>query len=214
MRLELEALRTLCNMHFRWFGYQLKHVIIYLHGFLSSPQSVKAQQTRDFAQLHYPELEFVVPQLPPYPLLTVQLLDELVARYQGCSFGFIGSSLGGYLSTYLLEKHQGKAVLINPAVQPYKLLADYFGHHLNPYTHEEFTLEAIHTQQLAAIDTPVLEHPENYWVLLQTGDETLDYRLAEQKYQGAKLTIEQGGDHSFQHYPRFLADIFRFLLQE
>jgi len=192
----------------------MQQVIIYLHGFLSSPQSVKAQQTLDFARRHYPQLEFVVPQLPPYPLSTIELLDELVTRYQGYRLGFIGSSLGGYLSTYLLEKYQGRAVLINPAVQPYKLLADYLGHHVNPYTHEEFTLEGIHTEQLAGIDTPVLEHPENYWVLLQTGDETLDYRLAEQKYQGAKLTIEQGGDHSFQDYQRFLADIFRFLLQE
>jgi predicted esterase YcpF (UPF0227 family) len=192
----------------------VQNVIIYLHGFLSSPQSVKAQQTKAFAAEHYPLVDFVLPQLPPYPLPTVELLDELVARYQGCKLCFIGSSLGGYLSTYLLEKYQGRAVLINPAVQPYKLLADYLGSHINPYTDEGFTLEAIHTEQLAAIDNPVLAEPQSYWVLLQTGDETLDYRLAEQKYQGARLTIEQGGDHSFQDYPRFLADIFRFLLQE
>ena len=192
----------------------MKNVIIYLHGFLSSPRSVKAQQTLDFAQVNFPQVEFVVPQLPAHPLPTVQLLDELVARYQGYRLSFIGSSLGGYLATYLLEKYQGRAVLINPAVQPYTLLADYLGDHLNPYTQEAFTLEGIHTRQLAGIDTPALAHPENYWVLLQTADETLDYRLAEQKYQGAKLTIEQGGDHSFQYYRRFLADIFRFLLQE
>ncbi|MFT4993434.1 MAG: putative esterase YcpF (UPF0227 family) [Paraglaciecola sp.] len=192
----------------------MKNVIIYLHGFLSSPQSVKAQQTLDFAQMHFPQVECVIPQLPPYPVPTIQLLDQLIDQYQGCRVGFIGSSLGGYLSTYLREKYQGKAVLINPAVQPYTLLADYLGPHVNPYTQEAFTLEDIHTLQLADIDSPVLTCPENYWVLLQTGDETLDYRLAEQKYRQAKLTIEPGGDHSFQNYPRFLVDIFRFLLQE
>jgi hypothetical protein len=142
------------------------------------------------------------------------MLDDLVAQYHGWELRFIGSSLGGYLATYLLEKYQGKAVLINPAVQPYKLLADYLGQHVNPQTGEEFTLEKIHTRQLAELDTLKIAAPENYWVLLQTADETLDYRLAEQKYSAAKLTIEQGGDHSFQNYPRFLAEIFRFLLQD
>jgi predicted esterase YcpF (UPF0227 family) len=49
---------------------------------------------------------------------------------------------------------------------------------------------------------------------LQTADETLDYRQAATKYQGYKLSIEQGGDHSFLDFQRFLPDIFRFLLQD
>ena len=192
----------------------MKKVIIYLHGFLSSPQSVKAQQTLKFVKEHHPELEFVLPQLPCHPLPTVAMLDDLISQYQGWELRFIGSSLGGYLATYLLEKYSGKAVLINPAVEPYKLLDNYLGLHVNPQTGEEFVLETIHTRQLAELDTPKLAEPKNYWVLLQTADETLDYRLAERKYSEAKLTIEQGGDHSFQNYPRFLAEIFRFLLQE
>lgn len=192
----------------------MKKVVIYLHGFLSSPQSVKAQQTLSYVKEHHPELEFVLPQLPCHPLPTVAMLDDLVAQYRGWELRFIGSSLGGYLATYLVEKYQGKAVLINPAVQPYKLLDNYLGPHINPQTKQEFVLEAIHTRQLATLDTLKLAAPENYWVLLQTADETLDYRLAEQKYAAAKLTIEEGGDHSFQNYPRFLAEIFRFLLQD
>jgi predicted esterase YcpF (UPF0227 family) len=192
----------------------LKKVVIYLHGFLSSPQSVKAQQTLLYVKEHHPELEFVLPQLPCHPLPTVAMLEGLIARYRGWELNFIGSSLGGYLATYLLEKYQGRAVLINPAVQPYKLLGNYLGPHVNPQTKQEFVLEDIHTRQLAELDTSKLTNPENYWVLLQTADETLDYRLAEQKYAAAKLTIEQGGDHSFQNYQRFLAEIFRFLLQD
>jgi predicted esterase YcpF (UPF0227 family) len=193
---------------------RLKKVVIYLHGFLSSPQSLKAQQTLEYAKQHYPELAFELPRLPAHPLPTAMMLDELVERYKGWELRFIGSSLGGYLSSYLLEKYQGKAVLINPAVQPYKLLSDYLGPHINPQTNEEFVLEKIHTQQLEHLDTNVLKQPSDYWVLLQTGDETLDYRLAQKKYAGSKMTIEEGGDHSFQDYPRFLPEIFRFLLQD
>jgi len=65
-------------------------------------------------------------------------------------------------------------------------------------THEGFTLEASHIRQLMEPRMwQKLNSPENFWVLLQTGDETLDYRQALQKYQGAKLTVEEGGDHSF-----------------
>ena len=189
-------------------------MVIYLHGFLSSPQSVKAQQTKAFVTEHYPELIFYIPQLDNHPKPAAKMLDELVARHPHADFGFIGSSMGGYFSSYLLERYGGKAVLINPAVQPYNLLADYMGEHINPYTQHRFFLDESHTRDLTSFDTPILSNPQNYWVLLQTADETLDYRQAQQKYVGAKLTVEQGGDHSFQGYERFLADIFQFLLHE
>ncbi|WP_166423477.1 YqiA/YcfP family alpha/beta fold hydrolase [Paraglaciecola sp. 20A4] len=189
-------------------------VVIYLHGFLSSPQSIKAQQTKLFVTEHYPELIFYIPQLDNHPKPAAKMLDELIARHPHADFGFIGSSMGGYFSSYLLERYGGKAVLINPAVQPYNLLADYMGEHINPYTQHRFFLDESHTHDLTSFDTPILANPQNYWVLLQTADETLDYRQAQQKYSAAKLTIEQGGDHSFQGYERFLADIFQFLLHD
>ncbi|MCP3862167.1 MAG: esterase YqiA, partial [Aestuariibacter sp.] len=35
--------------------------VLYLHGFLSSPLSVKAQQTRRYLSEQYPDIEFVCP---------------------------------------------------------------------------------------------------------------------------------------------------------
>lgn len=189
----------------------MKQVLIYLHGFLSSPASVKAQATKTFWQANYPDVTFVCPQLPYYPEDAKQYLDDLVAAHQGAQIGFIGSSLGGFLSTYLSDNYGGKAVLINPAARPHEVLADYLGEHQHPYTNEKFTLTAEHMQQLLNMYQEVPKNPQNFWVLLQTEDETLDYREAEAKYQGAKLTVEQGGDHAFQGYERFLPDIFRFL---
>ncbi|MDO6839979.1 YqiA/YcfP family alpha/beta fold hydrolase [Paraglaciecola chathamensis] len=191
-----------------------EQVVIYLHGFLSSPQSVKAQQTKAFVEEHYPDLTFYIPQLDNHPKPAAKALDELIAQHPNAYFGFIGSSMGGYFSSYLLERYGGKAVLINPAVQPYNLLADYLGEHVNPYTKQKFSLDESHTRDLTSFDTKSLASPQNYWVLLQTADETLDYRQAEKKYMGAKLTIEEGGDHSFQGYERFLKDIFQFLLHD
>jgi uncharacterized protein len=187
--------------------------IIYLHGFLSSPQSQKAQQTLNYVHLHYPEIAFELPQIASYPQQAIEQLEALVAKHKGKRLGFIGSSLGGYLATYLSEKYHARAVLINPAVKPYELLTDYLGEHINPYTQEAFFLEARHTEQLRELRSENLKHAENYWILLQTDDETLDYRLAEQKYALSKLTIEQGGDHSFQGFERFIPAIIGFLLE-
>ncbi|XOV80693.1 MAG: YqiA/YcfP family alpha/beta fold hydrolase [Aestuariibacter sp.] len=187
--------------------------LIYLHGFLSSPQSVKAQQTKEFWQKQYPDIQFFCEQLPYHPEPTKEMLHELMHQHEGEHIGFIGSSLGGFLASYLVEHFGGKAVLINPAVTPYRVLAEYLGEHVHPYTQESFELSEQHMQYLKTMDTPKLQQPENYWVLLQTGDETLDYKEAEQKYRDSKLTIEQGGDHAFQGYERFLPDIFAFLFR-
>jgi predicted esterase YcpF (UPF0227 family) len=189
-------------------------VVVYLHGFLSSPQSQKATQTLEFVRANYPNLMFEVPQLANYPKDAVAIIEQLIVKHKGKKLRFIGSSLGGFLSTFMLEKYSGKAVLINPAVRPFELLVDFLGSHINPYTQQPFLLENKHINELRQLDTATLKPTSDYWVLLQTADETLDYRQAEIKYYGYKITIEQGGDHSFQDFQRFLPDIFRFLLQD
>jgi len=192
----------------------LQYVVIYLHGFLSSPQSLKATQTLEFVRANYPDLTIEIPQLANYPNEAIAIIEQSVAKHKGKKLRFIGSSMGGFLSTFMVEKHSGKAVLINPAVQPFELLVNFLGEHIHPYTQQSFLLENKHIDELRSLDTPTLKSKSDYWVLLQTADETLDYRQAESKYQDYKLSIEQGGDHSFQGFQRFLPDIFRFLLQD
>lgn len=192
----------------------MQYVVIYLHGFLSSPQSLKATQTLEFASANYSNLEIEIPLLGNYPNDAVKSIERCIAKHKGKKLRFIGSSLGGFLSTFMVEKYSGKAVLINPAVRPFELLEDFLGEHINPYTQQHFLLEKQHIEELRQLDTPSLNETSDYWVLLQTADETLDYRQAETKYQNYKLSIEQGGDHSFQDFQRFLPEIFRFLLQD
>lgn len=191
--------------------------ILYLHGFLSSPQSVKAQATKKYFSEHYPHVTVHTPQLSNFPgRVESQLIDIIEKKPEIVEGGLkvIGSSMGGYLSTFLVEKFGGKAVLINPAVKPYELLRGFIGRHVNPYTQETFDIVEDDMRVIQKLEAPLLRTPSAYKVMLQTADETLDYRLAEEKYQGGHLVIEQGGDHSFVDYERHLPDIARFLLEE
>ncbi|BCO17710.1 esterase YqiA [Alteromonas sp. KC3] len=190
--------------------------ILYLHGFLSSPKSVKAQATKAYFEQHHSDVMLHIPELSNFPSqVEAQLLAliESTPALLGNGLKLIGSSMGGYLSTFLLEKFGGKAVLINPAVKPYELLQDFIGAHQNPYSGEKFEIIESDMHVIKALEASTLKDEACYKVLLQTEDETLDYRLAAQKYANSELVIEEGGDHSFIGYENHLPAIASFLLK-
>ncbi|MGO1296721.1 MAG: esterase YqiA [Vibrio sp.] len=187
-------------------------LLIYIHGFNSSPGSHKASVMKQYCAEHRRDIRLEIPQLSHFPTQAALQLIELVEKYKDdYQIGFAGSSLGGYFCTWLHAKYALPAVLINPAVKPYELLVDYLGLQTNPYTHESYTLDTTHIAELKAIDVETLPCPNDIWVLLQTGDETLDYRQAADKYQNAHLSIEHGGDHSFIDFERYPERIIQFL---
>ncbi|GLP97228.1 YqiA/YcfP family alpha/beta fold hydrolase [Paraferrimonas sedimenticola] len=188
-------------------------MLLYLHGFASSPQSLKAQQTREFLEQHFPNTPIHVPALSHEPTLVKAQLCDWVERQMadGHTVRFMGSSLGGYLASYLSEKYGGKAAIVNPAVRPYELLADYVGIQENLYSGETFEVKIEHMDELKSMDTEVIRQPQNFLVLLQSDDEVLDYRQALWKYQSAQLIVQEGGDHSFVGFERHLPAIAEFL---
>ncbi|WP_395344959.1 YqiA/YcfP family alpha/beta fold hydrolase [Ningiella sp. W23] len=192
--------------------------LIYLHGFLSSPQSEKAQLTLAYCRKHFPALSVHTPQLSGNIDKAVHTIEALVASlpYRRDPLRFIGSSMGGFLSTYFVDKYSdvsdAKAVIVNPAVKPYELLTDYTGAHINPYSQERFFVTPSSIDKLHQYDVPSISNHAAYKVLLQTGDETLDYRQALKKYAGADICLEEGGDHSFVDFQSHLPSIFRWLL--
>lgn len=187
-------------------------LLLYIHGFNSSPLSHKANVMKQYCMQYRPDIKVVIPQLPCFPQQAAEHLTDLVERYQhDYHIGLVGSSLGGYMSTWLNAKFGFKAVLVNPAVKPYELLMDYLGEQENPYTHEHYVLQEHHITELKALDVVQLSNPSDFWLLQQTEDEVLDYRQAVEKYALAKQTVEQGGDHSFVDFERYPAQIIEFL---
>ena len=74
-----------------------------------------------------------------------------------------------------------------------------------------YTLEARHLALLGEFDVATITRPENFWVMVQTGDETLDYRQAVARYTGCKQTVEAGGSHTFDGYEQWLPEILGFM---
>lgn len=187
-------------------------LLLYIHGFNSSPQSHKATVMRQYCSQYHPQIKVLTPQLPSYPQAAAQYLVELIKPYQNdYQIGLVGSSLGGYLATWLNAQFGYRTVLINPAVKPYQLLQDLLGEQSNPYTGEHYQLEEKHIQELKALDVEHIQQSCDFWLLLQNGDEVLDYQQAVVKYQGSLQTVEEGGDHSFIGFERYLEPIIAFL---
>ncbi len=185
--------------------------LLYLHGFNSSPQSHKAQLIIEHMRESDSLDLLICPQIPAVPeearLFLEQLVEETLDKYQ---LSFAGSSLGGYYATYLAEKYSGTAVLINPSVKPYETLKAYLGENKFYYDDVFWEFDESHIQQLRDMDVDKITAAERYLVLLQTGDETLDYQQAVLKYRKARFIIEQGGDHSFTGFERHLEKIMQF----
>ena len=114
-------------------------------------------------------------------------------------------------STSLVNRFGGRAVLINPACYPQNLLKDYIGCHKNPYTGKTFEVLAEYPTHLASLFEPIIQFPQRFLVLLETGDEVLDVKEAYQRFHSSQLIITGGGDHRYQNYDRHLSAIRNFL---
>ncbi len=182
-------------------------MIVYLHGFNSSPQSHKAQVLKRYMEERGLGHEYACPMLPVSADAAVRVIEDTVeGRGRVC---YLGSSLGGFYATYMVEKHGGNAVLINPAIDPHVGLRACLGPQKNLYTGEPYELTEKHLDEWRALYAPKLS-PERYLLLVETGDEVLDYRRAVSRYAGAEQVVVQGGDHSLQSFPSHLPRILDF----
>lgn len=188
-------------------------MILYLHGFRSAPASTKARALAERMAERGLAADFWCPQLPVSAREAVALVEAQIARCRsagGPAPTLVGSSLGGYYATWLAERHDLRAVLVNPAVVAPISLEPYLGRQTNLYTGEDFEFTLEHVAELRALDVPVLTRPERYWLLVEEGDEVLDYRDAVAKYAGARQTVLPGGDHSFTRWGDYLDSILEF----
>lgn len=184
--------------------------IIYLHGFQSSPLSIKGQYIQAFCQnqhhVHLPDLNMPPEQVLAHVSEMIECLDQVV---------LIGSSLGGFYATQLVAKHAVPAVLINPAMRPWQLFHDLFGSELPYAVNAKWTLDQTQLDQLEQMAVPFVQDADKILVLLQQDDEVLDYREAQRYYSNAAhqsmIMTEANGNHAMDNFADKIPMALQFL---
>lgn len=179
-------------------------MILYIHGFASCGQGNKSRLLQEFFG------DVIAPDLPSAPHKAVQHLEKILT--QNSIDLLVGSSLGGYYATYLAQKYGIKGVLLNPSTRPYHTLKPYIGINKRFCDGEEFEWKEEYLQELFAYDTTNLRK-NLLLVLLQSGDEVLDYREAFEKYSNQRRVVEYGGNHRFENLQDYLCMIKNFRMK-
>lgn len=189
-------------------GAAITPSILYLHGFRSSPQSWKARLLGETMAARGLADRLFCPALSHDPEVAITQAEHILASQPG-PFTVVGSSLGGYYATWLAEKHGLPAILINPAVVAPLSLEAYVGPQTSFHGDETFEFTHAHIAALRKMEVPAIT-PQHYWLLVEEGDEVLDYRQAVARYAGCRQTVLPGGDHSFTRFPDFVPQIIEF----
>ena len=175
-----------------------KDLILYIHGWNSYKDARKAvllkneiNSSKNF------EVDSIT--LKSHPKEAIQQLSNYIEDHKvQRKVHLIGSSLGGYYATFLSEKYNLKAAMINPAVWAYKIFKNDMGANENLNTGEKYFIDDLWVQSLQDIFIGSITG-KNYLVLLQTGDQTLNYKFAKQYFEGSNIIIDEGGSHSFEN---------------
>lgn len=185
-------------------------LILYIHGFNSSPASAKAQDFIDYCNRHT-DYAVAVPALSHDPEQALAQLETLIREAGERIHVLVGSSLGGYYATWLAEKYGCRAVLVNPAVSPAKTLGEEFlGPQKNLYTGEEYEFTRAYAEFLDTLDVNPVRSPGQFLLLVQTGDEVLDYQLAVTRYAQSLQVVQEGGSHRYEGFAAMLPAILEF----
>ena len=181
--------------------------LVYLHGFISAPQSHKATVLGDYVRGCVAGVDYVVPALHHAPARAIAQVEDICRRIPVADLTLVGSSLGGFYATVVAERLGCRAVLLNPAVHPHAHAELLLGPRRNLFTGEEFVFTPAHVEELRAAQPPAITRPARYWLIVETGDEVLDYRDAVRYYDSACQTVVQGGDHALGSFPEHVPDI-------
>ncbi|MEC5159618.1 uncharacterized protein ACFDR9_004339 [Janthinobacterium sp. CG_23.3] len=185
-------------------------MILYLHGFRSSPLSMKARLMAGRMDALGLSAQWRCPQLPASPKLAIELALALAAAVPADELCIVGSSLGGYYATWLAERLACRAVLLNPAIKPLQDLDKHVGVTTQFHSDAPFEFKREYIDELRALAVPRITEPQRYFLIAATGDAVLDYRDMVAHYAGARQQVIQGSDHGIAEFADYLAPVLAF----
>ena len=186
--------------------------LLYLHGFRSSPQSAKSRMMAARVAAEHPCVIWWCPQLPPSPAAAAALVERGTADWPADRMAVVGSSLGGFYATWLAQRRGCRAVVLNPAVDPARDLTAHIGEQTawhDPQARFFFRPEYI--DELRALESGPLHHPERFLAVIAKGDELLDWREMCGRYTGATIRLLEGSDHALSDFDTHIGAVLDFL---
>jgi uncharacterized protein len=185
-------------------------MILYLHGFRSSPLSTKARMMGERMEALGRSAEYLCPQLPASPRAAFALALGLAEAQPAEQLCVVGSSLGGFYATALAERLGCRAVLLNPAVWPMPTLEAQVGVSTDYHTGAPFEFKREYIAELQELAVESITQPQRYYLLAASGDEVLDYRRMLAHYPGAPTHLIEGGDHAISDFAQYIDPVLRF----
>ncbi len=193
--------------------------LLYLHGFRSSPQSMKAQKVAARVRAQHPAVVWWCPQLPPSPAEALSLLQQGAADWPSERMAVVGSSLGGFYARWLSLRVGCRAALLNPAVHPARDLARFIGEQTSWHDPaERFFFQPDFVDQLQAMEVqmaewaaPTAASAESLFAIVAQGDEVLDWREMVDFCAGGQTRLLPGSDHAISDFDQHIDALFQFL---
>lgn len=190
-------------------------MILYLHGFRSSPNSYKSKRLYQAIQNIPLQSRWLSPQLPASPAQAIALCNDLIHQAQladpTTDLVIIGSSLGGYYAHVLAEQWGCKAVLLNPAVHAPRDLATQVGSHQHYHSNEPFIFLPEYVEELQAMQPLVVTDPQRYYLLAASGDEVLNHKEMLTTFENSQGLLIFGSDHGISDFDLYLDPVLHFI---
>ena len=188
----------------------MNNTILYFHGFKSSSDSTKAKDLHKFISRRTRNTILITPNIHDNFHDAHDQIINLIESNQPNIF-FMGSSLGGYYASFFSQKYNKKAVLINPAIPPLKDFEMHLGKNKNYSNGNKFIITKNDIDYIRSLSYKKILKPKNLMILLESGDEILNYNDTSSYFSGSHIDILYGGDHSYSSFKEKLNKIQDFL---
>jgi|UniRef100_UPI004048879E uncharacterized protein len=191
-------------------------LLVYLHGFRSSPRSSKAVMTGQAVRAlnnKDERYEWYCPQLLASPKESMNMVTQYIDASKADKVVVVGSSLGGFYTNYLAEKYDCIGIALNPAVRAARELEPHVGMMTAYDSDEPFDFRAEYIDELKALQVATITRPERYFLIAAKGDELLDWQEMVDFYAGAKQLVLEGSDHGISNYSDHLPAVIGFIQQ-
>ena len=174
----------------------MSNTILYFHGFKSSSDSGKAQEFKKFIENKTSQTKIIIPDLEDDFKEAHKQIENLINK-NSPNILYMGSSLGGYYALYFAQLYKSKSVLINPAIPPLKDFEIHLGKNENYATGNKFTISKDDISYVRSLHHKKILEPKNNLILLESGDEILNYVESSSYFRGSYIDIFYGGNHSY-----------------